>query len=173
MKTMKSVGIVLLTAVVLAAAGGCKSKESSGQGRATAQQNEAAKSLGIPKELTIDLGNNVTMKMVLIPSGKFTMGSPDNEKDRKKNEGPQREVTITKPFYMGVYEVTQEQWFAVMGTEPWKGNQFAESGPKNAASHINWNDATTFCAKLSQMIGKTVGLPTEAQWEYAWSKPVT
>jgi formylglycine-generating enzyme required for sulfatase activity len=70
------------------------------------------------KELTLDLGNNVTMKLALIPAGKFTMGSPGNEKDRYSDEGPHREVTISKPFYMGATEVTQAQYEAVMGKNP-------------------------------------------------------
>jgi formylglycine-generating enzyme required for sulfatase activity len=116
--------------------------------------------------LNIDLGNNVTMKLVLIPAGKFMMGSPKDEKDRGKDEN-QHEVTISKPFYMGVYEVTQEQWTAVMGTMPWKGKKYAKDGAAHAASYISWNDATDFCKKLSAKTGKTVSLPTEAQWEYA------
>jgi len=119
------------------------------------------------KELTLDLGNKVTMKLALIPAGKFMMGSPKGEKDRFDTEGPQREVTISKPFYMGVYEVTQEQWTAVMGTTPWKGKELAKDGATHAATYISWNDATDFCKKLSTKTGKTVTLPTEAQWEYA------
>jgi formylglycine-generating enzyme required for sulfatase activity len=114
------------------------------------------------KELVLDLGNNVTMKLALIPAGKFIMGSPDSEKDRSTAEGPQREVTISKPFYMGVFEVTQEQYEQVMGKNP-----SAFKGAKNPVETVSWEDAVEFCKKLSAKTGKTVSLPTEAQWEYA------
>ena len=73
-----------------------------------------------PKELTLTCARDVTMKLVLIPSGKFPMGSPAGEKDRFSDEGPQRRVTISKPFHMGVHEVTQDQYAAVMGKNPSK-----------------------------------------------------
>ena len=114
------------------------------------------------KELALDLGNKVTMKLALIPAGKFTMGSPDSEKDRSSDEGPQREVTISKAFYMGVYTVTQEQYEQIMGKNP---SHF--KGAQNPVEQVSWDDAVEFCKKLSQKAGKTVSLPTEAQWEYA------
>ena len=65
----------------------------------------------------VDLGKDVKLEMILIPAGKFVMGSPESEKGRSKDE-TQHEVTLTKPFYMGKYEVTQEQWESVMGNNP-------------------------------------------------------
>jgi formylglycine-generating enzyme required for sulfatase activity len=112
--------------------------------------------------VTLDLGNSVTMKLVLIRAGKFMMGSPDSEQGRKDNEGPQHEVVITRPFYMGVTEVTQAQYEAVMGTNP---SQF--KGPTNPVEMVTWNDAVEFCRKLSEKTRKAVRLPTEAEWEYA------
>ena len=105
------------------------------------------------------IGNDVSLGFVLIPSGKLLMGS-----DKYRT---QREVTITRPFYMGVTEVTQAQWQAVMGTEPWKGRRYAKEGAGNALSWVSWNDATAFCTKVSQKAARTVRLPTEAEWEYA------
>jgi len=70
------------------------------------------------KALTLDLGNGVSMKLVAIPAGKFMMGSPDSEAGRTADEGPVHEVTITKPFYMGACEVTQEQYQQVIGKNP-------------------------------------------------------
>ena len=67
------------------------------------------------KEISVPLSEKVSLKLVLIPAGSFLMGSPEEEKGRAKNEGPQHEVTISQPFYMGVTEVTQEQYEAVMG----------------------------------------------------------
>jgi len=117
--------------------------------------------------LTVDLGDGVTMRLVLIPAGKFTMGSPDDEDFRDIDEGPRRRVKITKPFYMGVYEVTQAQWKAVMGTKPWKDSEYAQENPDNAANCITWEDAMEFCRQLGQKTNQTVRLPTEAEWEYA------
>ena len=105
-----------------------------------------------PAELTHDLGGSVTMKMVLIPAGKFLMG-----------EGEDRhEVTLSKPFYMGITEVTQAQYEAVMGTNP---SYF--KGATNPVETVFWNDAAEFCKKLSEKTRQTFRLPTEAEWEYA------
>ena len=126
------------------------------------RKGAAEKSPETPKELTLDLGNKVTMKLALIPAGKFLMGSAVGEKDRLRDEGPQREVIISKPFYMGVHEVTQEQYEQVMGKNPSKFK-----GAKNPVETVSWNDAVLFCKGLADKTGKTVQLPTEAQWEYA------
>jgi formylglycine-generating enzyme required for sulfatase activity len=114
------------------------------------------------KELSLDLGGGVTMKLVLIPAGKFMMGSPDSEQGRNKSEGPQHEVVISKPFYMGVTEVTQAQYEAVMGTNP---SNFKDA--TNPVEMVSLTDATEFCKKLSEKTGQAVRLPTEAEWEYA------
>jgi formylglycine-generating enzyme required for sulfatase activity len=103
------------------------------------------------KELTLDLGNNATMKMVLIPAGKFMMSA-----------GRPHEVTISKSFYMGATEVTQGQYQAIMGTNP---SHF--KGATNPVETVSWNDAAEFCKKLSKMTGRAVRLPTNAEWEYA------
>jgi formylglycine-generating enzyme required for sulfatase activity len=115
-----------------------------------------------PAPLTLDLGKGVAMRLVLIRPGKFMMGSSDSEQGRLGNEGPQHEVVITKPFYMGVTEVTQAQYEAVMGTNP-----SAFKGPMNPVESVSWDEAVEFCRRLSEKTGKTVRLPTEAEWEYA------
>jgi formylglycine-generating enzyme required for sulfatase activity/Tfp pilus assembly protein PilF len=128
-----------------------------------------AKRLGYKlKELTVDLGNGVKLEMVLIPAGEFMMGSPDSDKDAIRVEKPQHRVRITKPFYLGKYLVTQEQWDAVMG----KGHNPSRysRGPKKPVESLRWDDCQVFLSKLN---AKTCGqggkfvLPTEAQWEYA------
>jgi formylglycine-generating enzyme required for sulfatase activity len=106
-----------------------------------------------PKELTLDLGGGVTMKLVLIRPGKFIMVGAGTH---------QHEVTLSKPFYMGVTEVTQAQYEAVMGTNP---SNF--KGAANPVDGISWNDATDFCKKISEKTRQAVCLPTEAEWEYA------
>jgi len=114
------------------------------------------------KSLTLKLADGVEMRLVLIPAGKFKMGSPANEKGRDKDEGPQRAVTISKPFYMNVCEVTQAQYNAVMGANP-----SGFKGANRPVEQVSWNDAVTFSKKVSQKTGRTVSLPTEAEWEYA------
>lgn len=117
--------------------------------------------------------NSIGMKLVKIPAGKFTMGSPDSEKDRRQDEGPQHEVEITKPFYMGVYEVTQEEYQAVMGTNPSKFENVAwQKTRRFPVEQVSWTEAVEFCRKLSELpdekkAGRTHRLPTEAEWEYA------
>jgi len=107
------------------------------------------------------LTNSIGMKLKLIPAGSFMMGSPESEKYRVSNEVLHK-VTLTKPFYLGVYEVTQEQYMKVMGTNP---SQF--KGPKKPAEMVSWDDAKAFCEKLSELEKREYRLPTEAEWEYA------
>ena len=114
------------------------------------------------QELLLDLGNNITMKLILIPAGQFVMGSPEDEIGRSHDEGPQHDVEISNPFYMGIYEVTQEQYQEIMGNNPsdHKGARYPVEG-------VLWREAVEFCQKLSQRTGKKARLPTEAEWEYA------
>jgi formylglycine-generating enzyme required for sulfatase activity len=124
-------------------------------------QKELAKSLGKLMDAKIDLGRGVKLEMVLIPAGKFMMGSPGAEVSRRENE-TQHEVTLTKPIYMGKYEVTQEQWQAVMGNNP--------SSVKVArlpVNNVSWNDCQEFIGKLNAYTNGGYRLPTEAEWEYA------
>jgi formylglycine-generating enzyme required for sulfatase activity len=122
---------------------------------------EYAKRAGLEPTKTQDLRNGVKLELALIPAGKFLMGSPETEKDRTKSE-TQHEVTITKPYYMGKYEVTQEQYEQVMGTNP---SQF--KGRDLPVEQVSWDDAQAFCKKASGKTGFSVRLPTEAQWERA------
>jgi formylglycine-generating enzyme required for sulfatase activity len=133
---------------------------------ATAEPKEAvSKTKSQPKELTFDLGKGIKLEMVLIPAGEFMMGSPDSDKDARDDEKPQHRVRITKPFYLGKYLVTQEQWRAVMGSNP---SRFR--GPNNPVEMVGWDECENFLKKLNAKIGNQGGkflLPTEAQWEYA------
>jgi len=118
-----------------------------------------------PKKLAVDLGKGVKLELVLIPAGEFMMGSPALDKDAKDDEKPQHRVRITKPFHLGKYPVTQEQWEAVMGSNP---SDF--KGPKNPVDTIRWDDCQQFLGKLNAKPAAGAGkfqLPTEAQWEYA------
>ena len=114
------------------------------------------------KEEVTDLGKDVKLEMILIPAGKFVMGSPESEKGRSKGE-TQHEVTFTKAFYMGKYEVTQEQWESVMGNNP----SIKIKGARLPVTNVSWNDCQDFIKKLNAKTNGGYRLPTEAEWEYA------
>lgn len=110
--------------------------------------------------VSIDLGSGVNLNLVPIPAGSFRMGSGFKD-DQDAN--PVHEVTITRPFYLGKYEVTQEQWQAVTGKDPsrYKGGQ-------NPVEQVSWEDCQEFLKQLNERIpGGGFRLPTEAEWEYA------
>ena len=115
------------------------------------------------KTVSVDVGDDVKMTLVLIPAGKFKMGSLSTEPGFQNFEGPRHEVTLTKAFYMGVYEVTQRQFEAVTGKNP----SLTTKGNDHPVQWVNWFDAREFCKKLSETSGKKFRLPTEAEWEYA------
>ncbi|MBP7937835.1 MAG: SUMF1/EgtB/PvdO family nonheme iron enzyme, partial [Phycisphaerae bacterium] len=117
-----------------------------------------------PDTLTLDLGGGVTLELVKIPAGTFVMGD-DTTTDPwlAQVARPAHGVTISEAFYLGKYEVTQRQWEAVMGDNPaWFAT--SEGLP---VEHVSWEDCQTFCQTLSGRVGRTIELPTEAQWEYA------
>ncbi len=123
-----------------------------------------------PKTVT----NSIGMEFVLIPAGAFMMGTPKEQLDAIANEydisrswvedeSPRHRVTISQPFYMGKYEVTQTQWKAVMGDNP---SQF--KGDNRPVENVSWNDVQEFIKKLNTREGKEAcRLSTEAEWEYA------
>ena len=113
------------------------------------------------KEEITDLGKDVKLEMILIPAGKFVMGSPASEKGHRVNE-TQHEVTLTKPFYMGKHEVTQEQWDAVM-----INNRSFYRGPKLPVTSVSWENCQEFIKKLNAKTSGGYRLPTEAEWEYS------
>jgi formylglycine-generating enzyme required for sulfatase activity len=113
----------------------------------------------IVKELKLDLGEGVVMETVLIRPGKFLMGS---EKSGFENEKPVKEIAISRPFYLGIHLVTQEQWRRLMGTNP---SRFV--GAKYPVDRVKWGKAREFCRLLSTQLGQTVRLPTEAEWEFS------
>lgn len=99
--------------------------------------------------------NSVGIKMKLIQPGTFMMGNLSGK--LRRGRFPVRKVIIEKSFYIGVYEVTEEQYALILG-----GNGI--SGPK---TNVNWYEAIAFCEKLSEKERLTYTLPTEEQWEYA------
>ncbi|MDO4725826.1 MAG: SUMF1/EgtB/PvdO family nonheme iron enzyme [Porphyromonadaceae bacterium] len=104
----------------------------------------------------------VKFEFVQIPAGEFTMGSPENEVGRDKDESPQHVVRLSS-FYMCKYEITQAQWRAVMG----EGHEFYFYGDSLPAESISWNLAQEFIERLNELTKKEYRLPTEAEWEYA------
>ncbi|MCX5653948.1 MAG: SUMF1/EgtB/PvdO family nonheme iron enzyme [Planctomycetota bacterium] len=122
---------------------------------------------------TIDLDETTKLELVRIPAGEFIMGDPNGPPD----EQPASRVTIAKPFWMGRYEVTNEQFARFdpqhdSHVEPMHGYQFGVHGyplnrPKQPAVRLSWNQAMDFCRWLSRKTGHKLALPTEAQWEWA------
>jgi formylglycine-generating enzyme required for sulfatase activity len=108
--------------------------------------------------------NKLGIKFSLITPGAFLMGSDNGQ----ENERPVHQVTINRPFYMGIYVITQGQWKAIMHTEPWKGMGHAQEDDDNPAVFVSWYDAQDFSSKLSEIDDQNVYyLPTEEEWEYA------
>ncbi len=144
------------------------------------------------KLLTLNLPKGVTMKLVLIPAGEFMMGSPKSQEGRRAHEGPLHKVTIRKPFYMGITEVTVAQFGAFVGATgyktqaekkgwvgvlrkgtrkkvrgvSWRKCSFDQT-PAHPVVCVSWNDAVAFCRWLGKRTGQNSRLPTEAEWEYA------
>jgi formylglycine-generating enzyme required for sulfatase activity len=129
--------------------------------------------------------NSIGMKLKLIPAGSFLMGATPGDAEAKDQQNPQHKVTITGPFYLGVYEVTQHEYKQVMGVNP---SGFLRDSELLPVEKVSWLDAVTFCNKLSEregrlpyyeIDGRTVTilggngyrLPTEAEWEYACRAP--
>jgi len=162
--------------------------------KAKEHQAAWAKHLGVP----VEIANSIGMKLALIPPGEFQMGSSPQliEEELKAHghdydqwfkvhlpsEGPQHRVRITRPFYFGVYLVTQEEFERVIGANPSSFSVTSKGKVKDKVAgqdtkrfpveNVSWDDAVEFCQKLSnlpqeQSAGHTYRLPTEAQWEYA------
>jgi uncharacterized protein (TIGR02996 family) len=124
--------------------------------------------------------NSIGMRFALIPPGSFRMGSPDGETGHDDDEGPVHEVEITRPFYLGVTPVTQEQYQRVMGSNP---SDFSSTGGGKdkvrgldtrafPVENVSWKDAQDFLKKLAALPeekknGRKYRLPTEAEWEYS------
>jgi hypothetical protein len=105
--------------------------------------------------------NSIGMEFVLIPAGTFMMGSPDSDVEALDREKPAHRVTISQPFYLGRYPVTQAQWEAVMGNNP---SLFGDD-PNLPVEGVSWDDVQTFLHKLNERERSgDYRLPTEAQW---------
>ncbi|MEW6239131.1 MAG: SUMF1/EgtB/PvdO family nonheme iron enzyme [Candidatus Omnitrophota bacterium] len=117
------------------------------------------------EEITIELPNfpndSLKLEMVRIPVGTFQLGGRPQDPYRAKEELPVREITISKDFYIGKYELTQEQWFSIMGK--YKAYVYNLNYP---ARGMSWNQCQQMIQKLNTMGLGTFRMPTEAEWEY-------
>ncbi len=174
--------LILTLGLLLVASGGAWEVASSAQ--------EPGRGLS-PGTITNSLG----MKFTLIKAGEFLMGSPDTDKDARDDEKPQHRVRITRPFYLGVHEVTRGQFrqfvkatgyqtqaekYGIGGNGWYEANNRFEQKPPytwraagfeqtdlHPVVNVSWNDAVAFAEWLGKKEGKTYRLPTEAEWEYA------
>jgi len=156
-------GIAATVVFVLSLMSACCSIAPMSPQEAAEVQLKAADTLGIPVEKTLPRSGIV---LRLIPAGAVRMGDPDIANAWPDNEILQ-ETRLTKPFYLGEYEVTQEQWRKVMGSNP---AHFKEAGVNAPVECVSWHDCTNFMAKLAEledMSERSFRLPTEAEWEYA------
>jgi len=131
-----------------------------------------------PRTVTETLPGGVPLELAAIEPGEFLMGAVPGDAEAEAREKPQHAVTIARPFLIGVHEITQSQWQAVMGTtlrqqraimdpaHPQRGLLRGE-GPDHPMYYVRWDDARTFCRKLSELTGRSYRLPSEAEWEYA------
>ncbi|MGC1218988.1 MAG: SUMF1/EgtB/PvdO family nonheme iron enzyme [Phormidesmis sp.] len=139
--------------------------------RVNAQGKVIKRSRGEATTFIEKLGAGITLKMVRIPSGRFTMGAAAGEKEASDNEYPPKAVSLSE-FWIGQYVVTQAQWKAIMGpkvinaqTPPNAIHRIKK--PLQPIDNIFWTDAVEFCQRLSQLTGRDYRLPSDAQWEYA------
>lgn len=166
------VGSGLLIALLLVVSMCCSTnavvgRNGSGASTSTMSTTLAASATGVSTtsaatRMVLDLGSDIRMELAYIPSGQFMMGAPKDDKDASQNERPQHELAISDSFYMGVCPVTQKQYAQVMGSNP---SHFQSDD--NPVEMVSWSDAVKFCERLSRRTGRTIRLPTEAEWEYA------
>ena len=112
--------------------------------------------------ISIPVKDGISIDMVRVEAGTFTMGATPEMKEPDDDEKPTHQVTLTNDYYIGKYEVTQALWQAVMGNNP---SYF--KGENLPVDNVSWNDCQEFISKLNSIIGKNFRLPTEAEWEYA------
>ena len=112
--------------------------------------------------ITIPVKKGISIEMVRVEAGTFTMGATPEMEYPWNDEKPTHQVILTNDYYIGKYEVTQALWQAVMGSNP---SNF--KGDNLPVENVSWNDCQEFLSKLNSITGKTFRLPTETEWEYA------
>lgn len=142
--------------------------------RAVVTGTDGGSGVAEPEDHSYQLGQDfvlpeIQLEMVAIAPGTFTMGSPVDEQDRRTNEGPATQVTLSAPYWIGKYELTRDQWKEIMGYLPINNNGDGQI----PVSNIALSDASSFCSRLNTIYSDLLpadyrfDLPTEAQWEYA------
>ena len=143
-----------------------------------------SKTGSVSEEITVDLPGGAKMEFVWIEPGTFVMGLSEDQRQLMRDtwdftkedwesgvfedQSPTRQVTISRGFYMGKCELTQGQWSAVMGTQPWGGDDYARINLDNPAVDVSYRDVATFVHRLNEATGDSLyRLPSEAEWEYA------
>ena len=127
-----------------------------------AQQPMEETSVTNVDNISIPVKDGISIDMVRVEAGTFTMGATAEMKDPCDEENPAHRVTLTNDYYIGKYEVTQALWQTVMGNNPsgFKGDNLP-------VEQVSWDDCQEFISKLNRITGKMFRLPTEAEWEYA------
>ena len=135
----------------------------------TRKREESFKSA--PEFLDLKLSSNVSLRLKKIPPGLFIMGSPENAKDRISDDEAERsgsfgserqqKMVVPEHYYIGLYEVSEAQYQAVLKERP------SKAGPNYPVENMTWHDANRFCREASKITGRKVRLPTEVEWEYA------
>ena len=145
--------------------------EAKRRQRAAAEDRQGE---GTPATRTLDLGDGMTLELVMVPPGRFVMGDRDGEADETPHV-----VQVDKPFWIGRFEITNEQYarfdpshdsrYEHAGSMIFSEHNLGPllNGPRQPALRISWQEAVAFCDWLSRRAGQKVSLPTEAQWEYA------
>lgn len=139
--------------------GGNRQQGTTGSSTSSRTQSSASSTLSAEKRRIID---NLISNMVYVEGGTFTMGATSEQgSDAYGNEKPTHQVTLSS-FSISRYEVTQEEWYAVM-----RANSSNFKGDKRPVENVSWDDCQTFLRILNAITGKQFRLPTEAEWEFA------
>ncbi len=144
---------------------------------ARARQTRAAQQLGVSVERTVPLPGGLTLTLVLVPAGSFTMGAPDGESALDPDEGPLTAIDFATPLWVGKCEITNAQLQAFDPTHDsrfmdtrWKdrvGPGIPLNGPEQPVVRVSWHAARGFCRWLAAQTQQPFRLPTEPEWEYA------
>jgi formylglycine-generating enzyme required for sulfatase activity len=154
---------------------GCQPPQDTGvsqKGTMSVTQSELEKSSVVPtqeppKPPKTEFTNGIGMRLKRINAGQFVMGAVPEDLNASEYELPRRSITIKKPFYIGVTEVTQQQYMRIKGENP---SEF--TGQSFPVHNVSWSDAVSFCEMLTNepseiAANRSYRLPTEAEWEYA------
>lgn len=173
-RSFGSLALSIVALGLIAIVGGCDEPSNAAPTPSAASKASTPKSapalLSNPKTLIVTLPGGVPMEFIRIPAGTFMMGSEKDPLGEDKGwrtleeELPRHEVKIAHDFYLAKYEVTQDQWVAVMGKNP---SSESSLGGKNPVNQVSWNDCKEFTTAMEKLGQGIFRLPSEAEWEYA------